>query len=274
MLNNQDNFIENFITKEKVFSHNKYQLQIKDLELNIQRIQQELLSKNDEIDLFKNNLTSLQLKNQELNNLNLQLSNNYENHDIKLSEINDLNQILVENNFNSSSNINTTIEQLSNENNTFLITISQLQSDTNILSQKYDDLKQKYQSTLNIVEDKISYINLLNISNKNINNKINLYEELILTKDKEIDILKKSVLKTDNDNSELKTIIFEKDSHLRQLVQNNYSRPINNVGMRKLEINENLDIDSKELKSIPTIEHKLSIRSINNLSLQKNKKGI
>jgi hypothetical protein len=282
-----ENFIKNASAKEKLIGHNKYQLQIKDLQLNIERLENELNIKNNEIDLFKENLTSLQLQNKELNINILKLESDESNKEVK-------NTMKIEQSILPQDNSNSTLLE-ENISAKFQTIISELQYNYDILSQKYTDLKQKYQFSLNTIEDNIFNINTLNTLIKTTDNKLKLYEELCITKDNEINTLKQAILKLNNDISELKTIIFEKDSHLKQIVRNNHLRPINNVGIKsfakinnttvlqeELPINEqSSSVNIKEEKNlslrenkIVNIEHKQAVKIYNNNSLQKQKKGI
>lgn len=289
-----ENFIKSASSKEKVIGHNKYQLQIKDLQLNMERLENELNIKNNEINLIKENLSSLQLQNQELNIKNSELSNNV----LKLEFESESTQVKIEQTTLHSSALvqqeddNSTLLE---ENSQFQIIISELQYNYDILSQKYSDLKQKYQSSLNTIEDNIFNINNLNTLIKTTDNKLKLHEELCTTKDNEIKTLKQAILKLNNDTSELKTIIFEKDSHLKQIVRNNHLRPINNVGIERnissVKINNTTVLQQDEKISSGntitelnhplrdprknvSVEHKQPIKIYNNNSLQKQKKGI
>lgn len=300
-----ENFIKSASAKEKVIGHNKYQLQIKDLQLNMERLENELNIKNNEIDLFKENLTSLQLQNQELNiknsELKLKLESEIESKSNSYMVKNTPEMKIEEPSYNSTST-------LLEENSQFQTIISELQYNYDILSQKYSDLKQKYQSSLNTIEDNIFNINTLNSLIKTTDNKLKLHEELCKTKDNEINTLKQAILKLNNDTSELKTIIFEKDSHLKQIVRNNHLRPINNVGIERNGISKirNSTVIQEDENQLPikiyneqtspivinklepkmynesvrdpfkfvSIEHKQPVKIYNNNSLQKQRKGI
>ena len=283
-----ENFIKSASAKEKVIGHNKYQLQIKDLQLNMERLENELNIKNNEINLFKENLKNLQLQNQELNIKNSELKVKLEYEYESKSKQED--SYKVKNTINLQDSTYNLTPTLLEENNLLQKNISELQYNYDILSQKYSDLKQKYQSSLNTIDDKIFNINTLNTLIKSTDNKLKLHEELCTTKDKEINTLKQAILKLNNETLKLKTIIFEKDSHLKQLVRNNHLRPINNVGIerniskihnitvlqeKKSPINEqNVDEFLKDQHKIISIENKKPIKIYNNNLLQKQKKGI
>ena len=96
-------------------------------------------------------------------------------------------------------------------------TINQLNKTNNDTLEKYNDLKSKYQTTLELLEKKSNeYIIVISDYTDSVN-QLNLLKELNLKQEKDIETIKQQLFQSKNETSVLKSQLFEKDISLGEL---------------------------------------------------------
>lgn len=210
-------FLSNASTKPKSYGHNKFQIQLQEANTQIESLENIIKDKDLELELFKNNMKTfhvqLQNKNSEINKLETDILT-YKNHIDTLTL--DLEKLSID----TKSNTYTLTEKhdtLCDENNNLLNTIEQLNKIRDESINKYNDIKSKYQITLDLLENKSQEIIILTSKYDNIHNELNLLKELNLKQEKDIDTIKQELFQTKNETSTLKTQLHEKDIYLGQL---------------------------------------------------------
>jgi hypothetical protein len=217
MEEDNSSFVSNASSRSKTFGHNKFQIQLQEANSNIESLEQIIKDKDGELELFKNNMRTfhlqLQEKNLEINQL--KQDNKKYTGDIEILTF-DLKKVS-----NDKDSDETTLKDkcsiLHDENIHLLNTISQLHKTNNETVDKYNDLKLKYQTTLDLLEKKSQEFNLLTVKCDDTVNELNLLKELNLKQEKEIDTIKQELFQSKNETSILKTHLFEKDISLGEL---------------------------------------------------------
>jgi chromosome segregation ATPase len=214
---NSETFVSNASSRSKSFGHNKFQIQLQDANNKIEELDTSIHEKNTELELFKNNMRDfhlqLQTKNTEISQLKEEV-NSYKNN-LELLTF-DFNKLQT-NNQNDEVNLEKKHNILHDENLHLANTITLLNKTQNEMTEKYNDLKTKYQNTLELLEKKSnSHSTLLSTHNDNLN-ELNLLKELNLRQEKEIETIKQELFLSKNETSVLKTQLFEKDISLGQL---------------------------------------------------------
>lgn len=210
-------FLSNASTKPKSYGHNKFQIQLQESNTKIESLENIIKDKDLELELFKNNMKTfhiqLQNKNLEINKLETDILTYKE-------RINTLTLDLEKLSVDTKSNTYTLTEKhntLCDENNNLLNTIEHLNKTQDESINKYNDIKSKYQITLDLLENKSQEIISLTTKYDNIYNELNLLKELNLKQEKDIDTIKQELFQTKNETSTLKTQLYEKDIYLGQL---------------------------------------------------------
>lgn len=233
--------------------HNKYQLQVIELNETIIDLRQKLAINSDENLLFKNNISNLQIelsnKNTIIDNLNINLNLLIENKDAKIDKLNqsvESSQIIHR---QSIGRLIYTIDNLDKLQDEFII-IQNLNKENDL---KYNEVKLKYQNTLIKLEDTINLNNTISECNIIVSKELNLYKELNLTKTNENDTLKLHILDYINQINIINRTLFEKDNYLKSL-QKKYvnEKPIiaiqnqeNNQIKDNKDNNDNIDLIEK-----------------------------
>jgi chromosome segregation ATPase len=213
----EESFVSNASSRSKTFGHNKFQIQLQESTNNIESLEQIIIDKDRELELFKNNMKTFDIQLQE-NNLEItrlkQDNKKYKEH-IEILTF-DLNKISSDKHLDET-NLTNKFNLLYNENIDLLSTISQLHKTNNETVDKYNDLKLKYQTTLDLLEKKSQESNLLTVTYNDTINELNLLQELNLKQEKEIDTIKQELFKSKNETSIIKTQLFDKDISLGEL---------------------------------------------------------
>lgn len=210
-------FVSNASNRPKTYGHNKYQIQLQEANSKIEELNKIIEEKNEELELFKNNLRSFHLQLQEKTATIEKLSEELNTSQTSLETVTfDFNKLKTEKeNTDTSSAENQ--EKLYNENMELKSTIQGLHKTNNDTVDKYNDLKVKYQTTLDLLEKKGNEYITLEDTNRNLVNELNLKSELNTSQMQEIDTLKQEIIQTRNELSVLKTQLFEKDIALGEL---------------------------------------------------------
>jgi len=210
-------FVSNASSKPRSYGHNKFQIQLQEANSKIDELQSIINDKSSELELFKNSMRTfhlqLQEKNIEISNLHNELNTYKTNIETITFDLNKL-QLEKLNHENCSQEEQT---ELYNKNMELKSTIHNLNKNNNQITEKYQDLKVKYQTTLDLLEKKNTEYNLLQENHKHTLDELNLVKDINLTQQKEIDTLKQEIFQYHNELSILKTQLFEKDISLGEL---------------------------------------------------------
>lgn len=210
-------FVSNASSKTRPYGHNKFQVQLQEANTKIEELQSIINEKTSELELFKDSMRTfhlqLQGKNIEISNLNNELNQHKTNLETITFDLNKL-QLEKQNHENCSQEEQTTLH---NENMELKSTLDNLHKTNHQNNDKYQDLKLKYQTTMDLLEKKNSDYNVLQDTHKHTLDELNLVRDINLTQEKEIDTLKKEIFQYHNELSILKTQLFEKDISLGEL---------------------------------------------------------
>lgn len=197
--------------------HNKFQLEIQDLNKQINELHVIINKKNEELELFKNNLKDLQVNTYE---------SNYK-HILELdklqTQINMLNNIEIEYNKckveyeNKNIAINTLYTNSLASNNNLEILVNNLNTTAIENSLKYSELKSKYYNNIQLLEHRSSENDKLLLLNNTLIQELNLYKDLNLTKEENIQTIKLELNNSINEITQLKNELFHKDTYLKEL---------------------------------------------------------
>jgi chromosome segregation ATPase len=233
-------FVSNASSRSKSFGHNKFQVQIQEANSTIESLENIIKDKTEELELLKNNIKTfhlqLQDKNLEINQLKQDNKTYTKDIETLTFDLNKLNTASC----NNESNFKKDYDILHDEKLHLLNTITQLNKIQNDNNNKYNDLKTKYQVTLELLENKSQDYNVLNSTCDNLLNELNLSKEINLKQEKEIDTIKQELFRTNNESSVLKTQLFEKDIALGQLHKKLALEQYNSKG-KKYNINEEVE---------------------------------
>jgi hypothetical protein len=212
-------FVKNASLTIKSIGHNKYQIVIKELRDQINKLTINLLNKEDDICLFKNNLKDLHIQLQEKNtniiNSSKKLQTTIESYDnikLKYDELNNSNQ-------QNCLEYEKHYECLMNEKIQLHNIITNNSKSTNKMYSDYDEINIKFKENLTLLNNKTSSYIQLDKLYTDIILELNLCKDLNLKKDKEIGIIKLEVEKSKNETVILKTILYEKHEYLKDLTK-------------------------------------------------------
>jgi hypothetical protein len=207
-MEDETSFVLNASSRSKPLGHNKFQVQLLEANFKIESLEQIIKDKDSELELFKNNIRSFQLQFQDKDIEILQLKQDMENYKNNLDIVTfDLNKLNTDKTLDETSLINK-YDNLYAENIQMFNTINQLNKTNNDTLEKYNDLKSKYQTTLELLEKKSNeYIIVISDYTDSVN-QLNLLKELNLKQEKD---------QSKNETSVLKSQLFEKDISLGEL---------------------------------------------------------
>jgi chromosome segregation ATPase len=241
-------FVKNASVKSKQIGHNKFQLQLIEANGTIDDLNVKLEEKNKELELFKNNLRAFHLQIQEKNTEIAQLKE-------KLNSTSNLLDVVTTqmNTISISSDQDQTKHQedyllLLSERNTLQNNILQLNKNNSESMDKYNELKVKYQTTLELLENKSKDITDLNTLQYNTLNELNLYKDLNSKKQSEIDTVKQELYSLNNENSVLKTRIFDLEDYSKDLTRqySDYISSKKQIKSNKEPVNETVNETGNE----------------------------
>lgn len=212
-----DDFASNASMKSKTIGHNKYQIKILEANSQIEELTKNLQDKNTEVEQLRCNIntsimnlnekdTIIQILSNKLDMTSTDLNNLMDDlHTFKLDAHNNINSYEYNNNI------------LINERDTLKSTINNLQSTNDELTLKYQDIKKKYQITLDLLEIKVQNNNELSDKIYNLTNELNIYKDNCSKQLSDITSLKQELLDLYDTNTALKSHVTQKDDYIGQL---------------------------------------------------------
>jgi chromosome segregation ATPase len=212
-----DEFVSNASMKPKNIGHNKFQIKIVEANSQIEELSKNLEDKNNEIEQLKSIIDTSRLHLNEKESIIQILTNKL---DMTSSELNNLTDDLHNFKLDTHDNINTyecDKNQLINEIDALKLNVSELNATNEELSLKYQDLKKKYQITLDLLETKAQHNDDLTNNIYNLTNELNIYKDNCSKQLSDITSLKQELLEIYDINTTLKFQISEKDDYLGQL---------------------------------------------------------
>jgi chromosome segregation ATPase len=210
-------FLSNISNRPKSYGNNKFQIQIQEANSKIDKLNNNISDKENELDLFKKNMTSFHIQLQEKNSENVVLCQDLEKYKSKLEKLeNEFQKFKLDKEQDDLSHNNEYL-CICEENMNLKTTIDNLHSSQDTLNEKYNTLKTKYQTTFDLLEKKNTEYNLLQETNYKLNNELNLLKDLNLTQENEINILKQKLIQSEQDTTLLKSQIFQKDVSIGEL---------------------------------------------------------
>lgn len=256
-------FVQNASSKSRNIGHNKFQLQLQEANSQIESLNTTISGQSAELDLFKNNMKTLQLqlqsKTSDIAVLNGQLSDLTN----RFNRVNTEFQMYKQNSQEFTYEIDNDKVKLMCENTTFRENITSLQSSLDNTNIKYEELKNKYQLTLTLLDSKTNSYKDLMTEHDNIINELNLYKELNQKQQNTIDLLKNELEASNNETSILRTRIFEKDAYLGEL---NKKFALQQNSLRGRKINANVASTEEEVIE-EVIEETLEEETNDNIDL-------
>ena len=233
-------FVKNASIKSKVIGHNKFQLQLIEANGTIDDLNVKLEEKNKELELFKNNLRAFHLqiqeKNTEIAQLKEKLNSTSNSLDVVTRQMNTITLSSDQSQTKHQEDYLLLLSERSNLQNNIL----QLNKNNSENTDKYNELKVKYQTILELLEDKSKDITELNTLQYNTLNELNLYKDLNSKKQLEIDMVKQELYSLNNENSVMKTRIFDLEDYSKDLTRQ-YSDYISSKKHSNLIENENVN---------------------------------
>lgn len=210
-------FVQTASAKSKSIGHNKFQVQLQEANVTIENLQSILDEKNSELELFKNNMrefqSQIQTKNTDISILNNQLSDLTN----RFNKLNTEFETYKHNSQQFTSDIDNDNLQITDLNKSLHEKVLSLNSELDNTSLKYEELKNKYQLTLILLDKKTNECKDTYLSYENVNNELNLYKELNTKQQTTIDMLTNELQAAQNESAVLRTRIFEKDAYLGEL---------------------------------------------------------
>lgn len=227
---NDINFAKNASSTTKSIGHNKYQIEIQELKDTITELTSKIKNKNDDLELFKNNLKDLHIQIQEKNMNLLDTSNQLTITTQNLYDItNKYNEIVILNDKNTNE-YKIQYDCLINEKLQLHKNISCNDENIHNLLSKYNELKIKYQDNIILLEKNSLETSNISLLYKNTINELNLYKDLNLTKQNEIDTVKSQLITLNNELGELRLLIHKKDEYLKNFTKKYaYEKPTQQI---------------------------------------------
>jgi hypothetical protein len=237
-------FVRNASSKNKTVGHNKYQNTISNLQRELDNQKTIISNQNEELQLFRNNITSTQLQLQEkiilINELQKQVD------EITQSN-NDLNNQITDLNIQYKTDIDNLINDnkiLKDDNSQLMKINSQSYQKYNEDSNIYIDFKQKYQNITDILDTKIKQNEDLESTVYQLVTENSMYKDTNSKLQTEVNSIKAQLVQYKNENSILKTNIFEKDFLLKQ--QSKYLADQDAKIDQQIKMLEELSLSSNE----------------------------
>lgn len=203
--------------RTKKFGHNKYQEEIMTLKNKLSEVQEQLQQKNDEVDMFKTNVTTIQLESQEKGIIIVKLNAELNNIKSTLKELKDNRQSEIVDTMKNKSDGEENLAKVLLENKDLAEHLSTLSLESEEVKVKYSELKQTYHSTLAKLVLKTEECHLLQQKLEKSREECGLYISTNESLQKDVDVLKQEMESDKNFISTLKGEIFEKNTVLRDL---------------------------------------------------------
>jgi chromosome segregation ATPase len=212
-LNSQE-FVDQANCKEKTFGHNKFQLEIKNYQIQISNLDKELNNKNIQFENLNNEL-SKQKENQiqfekkfnevkqtyenRISNLSVQYENIKKQLEQKVKENEDL-KLSYKLEYPAMTDLYKEIETLKND-------LHEISINRDFLKEKLDNLSEMYESQNKKLETSNDLCDQLN-------NELNLQKSICQSLEKELSILKDENINNKNKIEDLQVLLVEKNEEL------------------------------------------------------------
>lgn len=274
-------FVREHSIKPKFIGHNKYQIQLEELNEKFKISEDNLLNSENLNQTLQESIIFLKSQNNTLQESNLSLNNdlitvNKELNTLKkkYTDLEESTKICII----DMENVNKTIFQ---ENLSLTNTISNILLEKDSFNTKYNDIKSQYQTLLsNFIIKSEQNINLTNTLNDTTTT-CSLYKDTNLQLQTELDSINLQIDKLQKEILDKNTQLQEKDNIIG-LLHFKYSKEFNYVDISnepKLQINQ--EINSQEFNSQENISQEINSQEINSTenlepikSIEKSFKGI
>lgn len=149
-MNNDDSisFVREKSVKSKVIGHNKFQIQLEELNEKFKICQENLQTSQKLNETLQDEITSLKNKNTLNKNTNLELNNVLNNLNINISKLTQKYTFLEDSTCIQINNLENDIKNINIENTKLTNLISDITLDKNSIYTKYNDIKSQYQTLL------------------------------------------------------------------------------------------------------------------------------
>jgi len=214
--NNTINIIQED-TNKLIIGHNKYQLKITEAQSHIDELSKELQCKNDEIKELNDNINTYKLQ---LNEANSQIEIIQTILNDKSNSLDNITKEFDEFKLTTNNTINThqdNYNRLLLQNGTLNSNINDLNSKNDDSILKYQELKHKYQITIELLELKVKNITQLNTQVYNLTNELNIYKDNCSKQLSDITSFKQQLSDLHENNRLLQLELNEKKDYLGQL---------------------------------------------------------
>lgn len=217
---------QNNLQVNRKFSHNKFQLEIEDLNNIINGLKVQNANKDSELDLFKTNIRTIQLQLQEKTQIINELSESL------LKERNTITKLqdeILENKTKlnlEKNNLDNLNKDLSNTNVELIKDKTELLINLENITNKYNELNDVYKNLLINFNQKTNNYQKLEISLKESNDQVNLYKEKAELMQTEITIMKSTLVAHVNEINGLKEQIASQICVLPEPEKENLEEPV------------------------------------------------
>ena len=251
-------------SKGKKFEQNKYQLIIDDLHIDINDFKNEIENKNQEIELYKNNITSMQIELQKTMTDTCQLEKLHDqnicNHKVYIES----SDIILLNNNKTIKKMEEEILELSLSNNKLSNLLETLSKDYTTSQKELGTISHQLKNTLFLLDSKLSMLDCINDKCKDAYQENSMFKEYNLKLENELSFIKIETNRYKNENSILRTNIFDKDIIIKKVndqinIKNNHINDMKKVN--KVDIN-NQSNQSNQSNQINDIKPKKILRGL------------
>jgi chromosome segregation ATPase len=242
-------FVKNASKKPKSVGHNKYQVIIENLNNELNTKTMNIKALEEEIQLYKNNITTVQMQLQEKLLQNNDLTTNLRE---ALSLIEDFKSRLIELDTSTSMTIRTTQEEndiLKLTNKDLIDLISTTTNKHEIEMKQYLELVDNHKTAMCVIEKKTKDHETLNKNFQEVSKEHCLYKSETEKLQDELKTLRHQVQNYRNENSILRTQIFEKDYLLKKV--NNKKEETECENETANESETNVDVVNTEIEQPP-----------------------
>jgi chromosome segregation ATPase len=259
-------FVQVASSKSKNIGHNKFQAQLQEANEQIDNLQSIIDEKNAELELFKNNMREFQLQMQKKNIDIAMLHGQVSDLTNRFSKLNIEFESYKQDSNQVTQDTDNDKLQLINLNKGLNEQVTSLTTDLENTSSKYEELKNKYQLTLTLLDSKTNEYKAVSLDYDNVTNELNLYKELNSKQLSTIDMLKEELQASQNESSILRTRIFEKDTYLGEL-NKKYTLQQQTLKGKRVVIE---DKEQDESSSVENTQNTEAPQEVNNILVPEN----
>lgn len=262
------NFVKNATLTSKSIGHNKYQVEIKNLTENIKELTNFLTQKNFEIVNFKTTIEELQTNMQDIILNFTQTKEALEEKDKELQTLIAELKTLKETHLKEITTHQEKHESSLFENKTLVDKHEKLAEQVNTTIDKYNELKSKYQSSLQLLEERTTENSNKTTENTKIKEELYLQNDLNNSLKTQVETVINELGVSKNETAILRTLIHEKDTYLGQLQKKYaYETPTVQTLPTVIEELEELEYAKKDNPTQPVQNVPLKMRSQRGLRL-------